>query len=131
MKKDKNAENGGKPVADPGWSRNRVCQKSGDHRKRKEPGDFASDSFFSERRDPMRQQFSSRRIPGDCSKNQWIFWDNPSGCRTGNGRHRRQKSGRNHGILYTKKFLSGKSRRVAEERRNGDSSDSWAQTWLS
>ena len=36
-----------------------------------------------------------------------------------------------HGILYTKKFLSGKSRRVAEERRNGDSSDSWAQTWLS
>mgnify|MGYP005903078573 CR=1 FL=1 len=73
MKKDKNAENGGKPVADPGWSRNRVCQKSGDHRKRKEPGDFASDSFFSERRDPMRQQFSSRRIPGDCSKNQWIF----------------------------------------------------------
>ena len=32
---------------------------------------------------------------------------------------------------YTKKFLSGKSRRVAEERRNGDSSDSWAQTWLS
>lgn len=46
--------------------------------------------FFSERRDPMRQQFSSRRIPGDCSKNQWIFWDNPSGCRTGNGRHRRK-----------------------------------------
>ena len=49
------------------------------HRKRKEPGDFASDSSFSERRDPMRQQFSSRRIPGDCSKNQWIFWDNPYG----------------------------------------------------
>lgn len=46
MKKDKNAENGGKPVADPGWSRNRVCQKSGDHRKRKEPGDFAQILFF-------------------------------------------------------------------------------------
>ena len=47
MKKDKNAENGGKPVADPGWSRNRVCQKSGDHRKRKEPGDLLQ-ILFSE-----------------------------------------------------------------------------------
>ena len=62
---------GGEPVADPGWSRNRVCQKSGDHRKRKEPGDFASDSFFSERRDPMRQRvlFQTRcgRLPAKIS----------------------------------------------------------------
>lgn len=72
--KGQNAENGGKPVADPGWSRNRVCQKSGDHRKRKEPGDFASDSFFSERRDPMQATVLFQTHSGRLQQNQWIFW---------------------------------------------------------
>ncbi len=47
--REEDAEAYSSAVYDSRWSRNRICRKPGTYRKRKEPGDFASDSFFAER----------------------------------------------------------------------------------
>ena len=44
--REEDAEAYSSAVYDSRWSRNRICRKPGTYRKRKEPGDFASDSFL-------------------------------------------------------------------------------------